>query len=191
MDSPEPTAQDQTVPATPQRLEQIDVDEDPVAVIRRHPFGLVVLYFQVVLGLAAASTLAYLLIPEIFGTNDVTRVRGMVAAGIFVVAVALVVVLLIITVLYRVSRLIVTTKTITQVLQDGLFNRKVSQLSIADIEDVTADKRGVFPTIFNYGALNIETAGEQINFHFTYCPNPNYYARQILEASERFKNDSP
>ncbi len=187
----QPPAEDQQTSATPQRLEQIDIDEKEVAIIRRHPFGLVVLYFQMVFGLAAAGALAYFLIPDIAGSDNATRIRAMVWVGIFVVAVVLVVVLLIITTLYQVSRLIVTTKTITQVLQDGLFNRKVSQLSIADIEDVTADKKGFFQTIFNYGILNIETAGEQVNFHFTYCPNPNFYARQILEASEHFKDNNP
>jgi hypothetical protein len=42
----------------------------------------------------------------------------------------------------------------------------------------------MFSLIFNYGTLKIETAGEQANFHFNMCPNPNYYAKLILEVRE-------
>jgi hypothetical protein len=39
--------------------------------------------------------------------------------------------------------------------------------------------------MFGFGELKIETAGEQSNFHFTYCPNPGYYAKVILNAREQ------
>lgn len=170
----------------PQRLEQIDVDEHEIAIIRRHPFGLFLLFFQVLIGFGAASALIYFLLPSLFSSDNLANAQAWAITGIFVLLIPVIIILIIAFHIYSVSRLIVTDKTITQVLQDGLFNRKVSQLSVGDVEDVTADRRGVFQTMFNYGVLKIETAGEQVNFHFTFCPNPNYYARQILEASEQF-----
>lgn len=170
----------------PQRLEQIDVDEKEIATIRRHPFGLFLLFFQVIVGFGVASILIYFLLPSLFSSDNLVNAQAWAATAIFLLLLPVMIILIVASHIYRVSRLIITDKTITQVLQDGLFNRKVSQLSIGDVEDVTADRRGVFQTIFNYGVLNIETAGEQVNFHFTFCPNPNYYARQILEASECF-----
>jgi hypothetical protein len=41
-------------------------------------------------------------------------------------------------------------------------------------------------TIFNYGTLTVETAGEMRNFVFPYCPNPNKYADQILDARQAY-----
>jgi uncharacterized membrane protein YdbT with pleckstrin-like domain len=70
-------------------------------------------------------------------------------------------------------------------LQYGLFSRKVSQLNMVNVEDVTAVQNGIFQTMFGFGSLNIETAGEQVNFHFTYCPRPGYYAKVILDAREQ------
>ena len=51
-----------------------------------------------------------------------------------------------------------------------------------NVEDVTSEQGGIFPTIFNYGVLKVETAGEQNNFIFKYCPNPNAYAKALQDA---------
>ncbi len=105
--------------------------------------------------------------------------------GLFAVAFALIFIVLV-TRIYKYNQLIVSDKNVTQVLQIGLFSRKVSELSMANVEDVTAEQHGIFPTIFNYGTLKIETAGEQNNFIFIYCPNPNAYAKAILDSRLQF-----
>jgi hypothetical protein len=68
--------------------------------------------------------------------------------------------------------------------------RKVSQLSLANVEDVTSEQRGIFSNMFNYGVLNIETAGEQANFNFGYCPNPHRIAKIILDAKDDFLSNT-
>jgi uncharacterized membrane protein YdbT with pleckstrin-like domain len=92
--------------------------------------------------------------------------------------------LLLATYVYRQNKLIISDQNVTQVSQRGIFSRQVSELSLLNVEDVTSDQNGFLPTIFNYGVLRIETAGEQNNFHFTYCPRPNYYGKMILEARQ-------
>jgi hypothetical protein len=67
-----------------------------------------------------------------------------------------------------------------------LFIRKVSRLSMANVEDVTAEQRGILATIFNYGTLTIQTAGTMENFIFTYCPRPNDFAHRVLEARQAY-----
>ena len=39
---------------------------------------------------------------------------------------------------------------------------------------------------FNFGCVKIETAGEQANFIFNFCPNPNGVAKIILDAKDDF-----
>jgi hypothetical protein len=90
------------------------------------------------------------------------------------------------TIVYRQSKLTVTDRNIVQVVQKGLMIRKVSQLSLANIEDVTSEQRGIFANMFNYGVLVIETAGEQANFNFNFCPNPHRVAKIILDAKDDF-----
>ena len=164
-------------------IEKVDDDEIKLAEIYKHPIYIIFLYIQVVVGMLAASGLAYFLLPNVLGDVD----TGITIANAFV-AIAVILAFLIIlvaTYIFRQNRLTITDRNITQVLQNGLFNRKVSQLNIHNVEDVTAVQNGVLQTIFNYGSLNIETAGEQVNFHYTYCPNPGFYAKIILDEREK------
>ena len=168
-----------------QSLGRVDDDEQVLAVIKRHPFGIVKLYAQILLGLGAAAGLIYFLLPDLMGETDAPIYPLVMGAALIVVAV-MVVIALIATIIYYQSSLVITDKTITQTIQTSLFSRKISQLAISSIEDVTANKNGFFPTLFNYGRLLVETAGEQENFHFDYAPHADHYAKLILEARQKF-----
>jgi hypothetical protein len=41
--------------------------------------------------------------------------------------------------------------------------------------------------MFHFGVLSAETAAATDKFTFLFCPNPTYYAKQILAARERFE----
>jgi hypothetical protein len=73
------------------------------------------------------------------------------------------------------------------VQQTALFNKQSSQLSLGNLEDVTVEQNGILTHMFNYGVIKAETAGERSKFTFRYCPNPNLYAQQILNAREQFE----
>jgi uncharacterized membrane protein YdbT with pleckstrin-like domain len=164
-------------------LELVDSDERKLCEVAKHPFGIVVLYIQVAIGMCVALGLSFFLLPTII--TDVNT--GIALASVFGIVLIMIAVLVILvaTLVYRQNRLIVTDRNITQILQYGLFNRKVSQLNLVNVEDVTSIQDGVFSTMLGFGDLKIETAGEQANFHFTYCPRPGYYAKIILEAREK------
>lgn len=167
-------------------MSRIDPDEKMLATVYRHPFGIVSLYAQVLFGVVAAGGLIMFLLPTFVSRDDQPNLYSLIAVIGFIILGFLVVVLLIATVIYNQSKLIVTDKTITQILQEGLFNRRISQLSVSNIEDVTANRSGIFQSMLNYGTLFVETAGEQENFHFIYCPNPDHYAKVILEARQAY-----
>lgn len=152
--------------------------EQIVLVARKHLFGLFVLYFQAMVGVVAALALIVFLVPSVFKDNK-TMAYGIGSVAVLVILVIVALVLIVATIVYRKSQLVVTTKNLTQVNQIGLFNRKISQLGLEDIEDVSAEKKGVFASIFNFGTVYVETAGEQANFHFDFCPNPDKIAHQI------------
>lgn len=167
-------------------LGQVDDDEKLLAVIKRHPFGIIKLYFQIIAALGGAGALIYFVLPDIFPTEEYTTLYSVVALLAVLVVVFMVGIAGIATVIYSLSELVVTDKTITQTIQVGLFSKKISQLAVSSVEDVTANKDGFFPTIFNYSRLLVETAGEQENFHFDYCPHADHYAKLILEARQQF-----
>lgn len=167
-------------------IEGMTDGEQKLAEIRKHPFGIIILYVEVGVAVAILLGLMYFLVPQFFSGDNSSQANGILAlAGLVTIGVALVV-LFIASIVYHQSYLIMTDKNVTQVLQKSLFKRQVSELSMANVEDVTAHQNGVFATIFNFGQLVVETAGEQNNFIFDYCPRPNYYGKILLDARQRF-----
>jgi multidrug transporter EmrE-like cation transporter len=156
--------------------------EQTLCTIYQHPFGLIIIYIFTFIGLAGAFVLLSLLLP-----SDIKNSQSAYSlfSGIVILIIIIIgLLLLAVTYVYRMTKLIVTNKGIHQVLQKGLLQCKVMRFSLADIEDVTSDKKGIFANAFNYGILTIETAGELVNPTFNYCPNPNRVSEIILQAKD-------
>lgn len=174
-------------PLNPQPVvddELLVAGEHVVVVVRKHIIGLIFIYLQALVGVIAVLSILFIAAPDILDLDQQSN-RVIIALVIFGLAI-LVFFLFVATYVYRSSRLLVTDKNLIQIDQKSLFIRTVSRLSMSNVEDVTADMRGILPTIFNYGRLHIQTAGERPNFDFTYCPTPNKYADQVLEARQAF-----
>jgi uncharacterized membrane protein YdbT with pleckstrin-like domain len=161
-------------------MEQLEPDEQLVVEVTRHPIGILFFYIQAGLGVAVAIALAAFIGPSLNDTfPDADKV---LAVGVVFLALIMGLILLVATSVYRASKLIVTNKHVIQVLQRGVFDRKVSQLSLMRVENVTSEEPGFFASIFNYGTIRIETAGEQDNFYFSMARSPNWNAKRIAEV---------
>ncbi len=161
----------------------VDSDEVLLGTIHKHSFGLFIVYAQAIAGVILALGLAFFLLPKVLPSGAAySAAVGFSAITVFFAFMIIVVA----TVIYHQSSIVITDKNITQILQSGLFGRKVSQLTMANVEDVSAKQHGIFATMLDFGELQVETAGEQENFVFNYCPRPGYYAKIILEAREKF-----
>lgn len=165
-------------------MECVDDDEVLLGTVYKHPFGIIIVYIQAALGLILSLGLAFFLLPSVL--NDTGGAFAIATTFAMLAVIFTIVIIIIATIIYRQSHIIITDKNITQVLQGGLFQRKVSQLTMANVEDVTSEQTGIFASIFDFGVLKVETAGEQANFHFNFCPKPSYYAKIILEAREKY-----
>jgi uncharacterized membrane protein YdbT with pleckstrin-like domain len=160
-------------------------DEHVVTVVHRSIIGLVYIYLFALAAVVALIALAVLAFPSIFSSLSDNSNMLVLAGTVFAVALIFFI-LFIATYIYRQNKLIVTDQNLIQILQGGLFARKVSRLSVSNVEDVSANQRGFLPTFFNYGTLVVQTAGEMENFIFPYCPNPNKFADQILDARQAY-----
>lgn len=73
-----------------------------------------------------------------------------------------------------------------QRLIDGLrrhwFHRQVASADLIDIEDVSAQRAGLLPTLFDYGDLRVQTAGEHSNFVLAGIPRPAHVL-SVLDAA--------
>ncbi len=166
-------------------LTVIQPGERLICIIRRHPIGIFGIYILTGFLLVTVAVFVFGIIPAIFGNSANSDTATQVGAAVFIVLLFLSTAFAFIsTHIYWGNRWIVTSDSITQVTQTGLFHRESSQLAMHSIEDVTVEKNGVLASAFNFGVIKAETAGEKSKFAFLYCPNPNYYARQILQARE-------
>lgn len=84
---------------------------------------------------------------------------------------------------------LVTDQRVVDVRQSGLFFRTISELKLFRIQDVTADVRGLVPTLLHYGNVYIQTAGTQERFVFEEIPHPYEVTRQIMQLVEWRKHN--
>ena len=83
--------------------------------------------------------------------------------------------------MYMLDNWVVTTKRIIDSEQRGFFNRVVAELHLEKIQDVSYRVEGLFPTFFNYGIVEIQTAGVEHKFFFNEVPNPQRVKDIIME----------
>ena len=190
----EPEEKAEKPPATPPPLagvskhreeDMLEPGENVLTVVRRSAIGLLGIYSVAVLAVAAIVALVVTLSPDTFDTSSAT-ISGPMSAIIVLSAILLVAILFTATFIYRQSRLLVTDRSLVQIMQKTLFIRKVSRLSMSNVEDVNEEQRGLLATIFNYGTLTVQTAGTEDNFIFTLCPNPTKLADRIIEARQAY-----
>lgn len=170
---------------------EFDKDEQLITEIRKHPIGLFFIYLT---GCGIAVTMAIIFYLAAFadgfsgmftgtGVSSSSARSVLVLLGFFLV-VGSIIIMTIQAILYVNNVIFVTSEKIAQVLYITLFNRKISQLSIGDVQDVTVTQKGILAHIFNYGTLVIETAGEQQNYTFTYIPDPYVNSKAIVSSHE-------
>ncbi|MBX4186937.1 MAG: PH domain-containing protein [Candidatus Doudnabacteria bacterium] len=97
--------------------------------------------------------------------------------------------LLIIWVIYYLNVQIITNERVVDIVQNSLLNRKVSELHLSRLEDVTAEVNGFLPTFLDYGNVYIQTAGETERFEFVRVPNPAAIEKLILDLYEKLPPD--
>ncbi|MEK7142722.1 MAG: PH domain-containing protein [Patescibacteria group bacterium] len=81
---------------------------------------------------------------------------------------------------------IIYADSVVDIVQQGFFGRKISQLSILRVQDVSSDIKGFLPTFFGFGDVLVETAGEQSqNFLLVAVPQPQKVASKIMELHDQ------
>lgn len=175
------------------KLIEFDDKEQMICEIRKHPIGLFFIYLS---GIFVVLVMAVLF--GIFGfaegADSLFEGTGLSGSSVqsviiflgFIIIIGVLAVMTIQAILYVNNVIFLTSDKIAQILYRSLFNRKISQLNIGDVQDVTVTQNGVLAHMFNYGTLVVETAGEQQNYTFTYIPHPYESSKLIIGAHERY-----
>lgn len=166
-------------------LIEFDDNEELLLEVRKHWFGLfVIITTGTVISFTVLAIMFAAASSDFLTDLGLENSRSLVAFAGYVIFLLTAVMTLISALLYRSNVIYITNEKIAQVLYISIFNRKVSQLNIGDVQDVTVSQKGILASTFNYGRLVVETAGEQQNYFFTYVPNPSNSAKVIIQAHE-------
>ncbi|OGC82319.1 MAG: hypothetical protein A2V81_02175 [Candidatus Abawacabacteria bacterium RBG_16_42_10] len=88
---------------------------------------------------------------------------------------------------HRLDLIIFTDRRMVDINQTRLFDRRISEANLAQIQDVNSGVKGFWPTMLHYGKLNIQTAGPEGNvFEMTYVRWPSLVASTIIELRDNY-----
>ncbi len=84
---------------------------------------------------------------------------------------------------------IVTNERVIDIIQIGLFRRKVSELHLESIQDISVNIHGIVQSYLNFGDIEIQTGATAQRFLFDQVPKPLEIKDIIMEAAGKFEVD--
>jgi len=85
---------------------------------------------------------------------------------------------------------IVTNERVVDIDFLYLLYKKFSEAELVKIQDINYTAGGLLETLFNYGNVTIETAGESPNINFELIPYPERVVETIRALSEQNEGDA-
>lgn len=79
---------------------------------------------------------------------------------------------------------VITNRRVINIEQVSLFERVTSETRLERIQDVTVEVRGFLPSVFHFGNVYIQTAGERPRFTFEQIRHP-YRVRKLISDLHR------
>lgn len=92
---------------------------------------------------------------------------------------------------YYFDIIVVTDRRLVDIDQEQLFYRKISELNLRDVEDITFERNGFFQTMLNYGSITVQTAGEARNFIIENIHFPSEISTIIADLADQAKAEKP
>ncbi len=172
------------------KLFEHDGNEHIIGEARRHFVGILM-----IIGSSALISFFLLLLLAVVEKNqdsfqaslgieppmNITGLLGLVVAGMLVLVFAGMALGIYI---YRHNYIVLTDQKLVIVHSYSVIRRRVSQLSIGDIQDISVAQNTLMSRIFKYGTVLIETSGEQANLHMNMISNPFEVSKAIVDAHE-------
>jgi len=151
--------------------------ENVILILRKHVF---VIYSQLsIFGFA-------ILIPIVFGGifHSFLTARGLGSVAIFITGLWYMffwVAIFYALTMYSLNVVIVTNHRIIDSEQIGFFNRKISEIHLSRVQDISVSTKGIIETMLHFGSMEVQSAGEDRQFHFYQIPNPEKVKDVIMD----------
>ena len=153
-------------------------DEQVVLLIRKHPFvALLPISIFIIVGIF--PILIYLLFAAKIFSNDYftpflfisSIFYGFIWLGAFYFLT-----------MYTLNTVIITNKRIIDNDQHGFFDRKVSELHLYRVQDVSTHTRGIIQTMLHFGDMEVQTAAADRQFVFDNIPKPELVKDTVMRV---------
>ncbi|MFI5240168.1 MAG: PH domain-containing protein [Candidatus Saccharimonadia bacterium] len=159
-------------------------NEKVVGVYHRH----FVNYFPVLLS-AILVILATIFAEGWFSASPSSlKFMGLLSLGLGIIDFIMVLIAITAYVIFRECKIVLTNQHLIEIIQGGLFERRLSKFSLSELQDVEGSRKGVIATFFNYGEIMIETAGKREHFIFGPVSDPLNVAETINDTHESFEH---
>ncbi len=159
-------------------FEGIEKDEEVILLLRRHHF--VALFPISLLGTVALG-------PILLFAAFYSLLKGQYLALFLFISSLFYMVLWLMAfyflMIYTLNNIIVTNKRLIDRDQNRFFDRKVSELHMYRVQDITVSTKGLLPTTIGYGNISVQTAASDKEFVFRDIPNPEAVKDEIMKVA--------
>ncbi len=85
---------------------------------------------------------------------------------------------------------IITDERVIDIDFNNLLSKRFSEAKLNAIQDITSQVTGLFQTMFNYGIIYIQTAGEVPEIQFENCPNPQKVIKLLQQLRQEEEQEA-
>lgn len=162
-----------------------ETGEEVLMLVRRHPFAIITR-----VGVSAFA----LLLPFIIfaGSYDSLAARGYLALFLFLASLWCLFFWLAIfytLMMYSLNVVIITNHRVIDNDQYALFNRKVAEIQVSKIQDISVHTHGILETFLRFGDVVVQSAGVEKQFTFHQLPNPERVKDAIMKQARKHPQD--
>jgi len=167
------------------RFETQEKEEVVILFLRQHLITLIP-WLLLGAGMVFVPTVAFPLIIKLFSTISVIPVGYVIVGTVF---------WYVITFGFILSKFlfwffnifIVTNERIVDIDFINLLYKDIAETQLERVQDISYQTRGILATMFNFGDVTIQTAGEVPNFAFECVPKPSEVV-DIISDTAKLKN---
>ena len=171
---------------------KLDADEYVVLAISRSKFGLIGIWFSVIV-MFLLLTIALILRDQ--GTKsqgpmniiDTSGALGLLRPVVFVLYIFLVFFGILGTKVYLGNKMFITNKRVVQIAQDALFHKSTNIIELSRIEDVSFHRKGVLDYLFHMGTIRLSTVGDETTYTFHFVDTPTDEIETITRLVHEIK----
>lgn len=85
---------------------------------------------------------------------------------------------------------VLTNHRIIDIDRNQIFSKRVTEISLDKIQDVTYKVNGALAMMIGYGEVNIQSAGKDLNIAIELAPSPEKLQKQITQAFHNYREYS-